>query len=417
MSAGFADKYLQKQNYSIPIIERPVRENLSIVVVIPCYNEPDICHTISSLLKCNVVSDINIEIIIVVNDGVSSPENIIAQNNQTYRYLLQDHFPLSDYISIVPVRISNVVDKKQGAGFARKVGMDLATTRFNQINKSDGVIVSLDADTLVAPNYFDAIYEYFKSDKKSIGATINFNHNLEGHLSKENYDAIVLYELHLRYYKQMLDHIGFPYSFFTIGSAFCVVAITYVKEGGMNDKKAGEDFYFLQKIIPNGKFGEINNTCVFPSPRFSDRVPFGTGPMLQQIKHDRQLKTYALQSFFELQFLFQIIPNLYHSDPDIFASQLPIAVLEFLETIEWRKIIFECRKNSGTKEAFVKRFYNNFNAFRVVKYLNYYHCNYGAKVNVGDAVKTLLKSLGVQFNDNIGNLELLHIFRNIEIEK
>ena len=68
-----------------------------------------------------------------------------------------------------------------------------------------------------------------------------------------------------------------PYSYHTIGSAFAVSASSYAKQGGMNRRKAGEDFYFISKLIKGEKFGEITKTKVIPSPRISDRVPFGTG--------------------------------------------------------------------------------------------------------------------------------------------
>ena len=50
----------------------------------------------------------------------------------------------------------------------------------------------------------------------------------------------------------------------------------------MNRKKAGEDFYFLQKLFDAGHFSECNTTRVIPSPRPSDRVIFGTGPAIRE---------------------------------------------------------------------------------------------------------------------------------------
>ena len=58
------------------------------------------------------------------------------------------------------------------------------------------------------------------------------------------------------------------------------------KQDGLNKKQAGEDFYFLQKIMPMGNYFELNSTTVHPSSRTSDRVPFGTGPIINQyLKH------------------------------------------------------------------------------------------------------------------------------------
>ena len=73
-----------------------------------------------------------------------------------------------------------------------------------------------------------------------------------------------------------MKYSNLPYSFHTIGSAFALTASAYTRQGGMNRRKAGEDFYFINKLIKGEIFGEINDTKVIPSPRISDRVPFGT---------------------------------------------------------------------------------------------------------------------------------------------
>ena len=44
------------------------------------------------------------------------------------------------------------------------------------------------------------------------------------------------------------DFVGYPDSIYTIGSAFAVRAEAYMKQGGMNRRQAGEDFYFLYKL-------------------------------------------------------------------------------------------------------------------------------------------------------------------------
>ena len=45
----------------------------------------------------------------------------------------------------------------------------------------------------------------------------------------------------------------------------------------MNRRTAAEDFHFLNKLAKIGKIGTMTETTVFPSPRPSGRVPFGTG--------------------------------------------------------------------------------------------------------------------------------------------
>jgi hypothetical protein len=46
----------------------------------------------------------------------------------------------------------------------------------------------------------------------------------------------------------------FSYAYHTVGSAMAVKAYQYVKVGGMNRRQAGEDFYFIQKLVHSGNF-------------------------------------------------------------------------------------------------------------------------------------------------------------------
>jgi hypothetical protein len=51
----------------------------------------------------------------------------------------------------------------------------------------------------------------------------------------------------------------------------------YARMGGMNQRGAGEDFYFLQHLAKTGGVSQVKGTVVYPSARASHRVPFGTG--------------------------------------------------------------------------------------------------------------------------------------------
>ncbi len=89
--------------------------------------------------------------------------------------------------------------------------------------------------------------------------------------------AICCYEIFLRAYVMGLSFAGSPYAFHAIGSTMACTAQAYVDVRGMNRRTAAEDFHFLNKLAKIGSIGVIETTTVFPSPRPSDRVPFGTG--------------------------------------------------------------------------------------------------------------------------------------------
>ena len=51
----------------------------------------------------------------------------------------------------------------------------------------------------------------------------------------------------------------------------------------MRVRKGGEDFYFLQAAAKTGRVVTGDRVLVHPSPRPSDRVPFGTGPAVRKL--------------------------------------------------------------------------------------------------------------------------------------
>ncbi len=124
----------------------------------------------------------------------------------------------------------------------------------------------------------------FYNRKERKACSIRFEHPLSGsEFPDEVYRYVTMYELHMRYFYQAVKYSGYPYAFHAIGSAIAFRASAYLKAGGMNRKQAGEDFYFIQKLIPQGGFFALNSTTVHPSPRTSDRVPFGTGAVISKL--------------------------------------------------------------------------------------------------------------------------------------
>ena len=302
---------------------------------------------------------------------------------------------------------------------ARKTGMDEAIRRFNSINKPDGVILSLDADCRVEKNYLLAIYSEFikKSDRSA--CSIYFEHPLSGTDYPESiYKYIIFYELHLRYYLQGLAFSGFPYAFHTVGSAFAVKALPYVRAGGMNRRQAGEDFYFIQKLVPAGGYFNLNSTTVYPSPRSSSRVPFGTGASIGKLDAGKSstLVTYNILAFKELRTFFRLTDVFFKSDPeklyDCF-SLIPEGLSLFLDEKEWFEKIVEIKNNTSGLLSFKKRFFGWFNMFRIVKYLNYVHTDLFEKKPVDLAASELLETRGIIF-DSKEPSDLLLFYREME---
>ncbi len=397
-------KYIDKHQVDVDLLE--VQEfNPHLIVVIPCYDEPDLDKTLESLQRCRRNGFV-VEIIVIINSGENASVEVIEQNRRTY--VLLSNLVGTDDFRVNSILLENIKRKYAGVGYARKVGMDLAVARFYQNNNEKGIIVSLDADTLVVENYLESIYLSLSQNKNVNGALIRFEHPVSGgDFPQEIYNAIANYELHMRYQIQALKYAGFPYSKHTFGSAFAVKSSAYVRYGGMNRRQGGEDFYFLHKLFPHGKFLELNETCVYPSPRISDRAPFGTGQQVRQCLSAKNLTTYNLEVYIELKAFFENIPQFITSRP-LFSDVLE----SFFAEIDFDSKLIEIRNNTNTEASFAKRFFVFFDAFKVLQFLNFAHTHHFKKNDVLTESSKLLTLMGEGSCDNV--FDQLGLYRKIE---
>jgi len=391
---SFADRYIQNNVVYPTFISEEVLPLLSVIVMIPCLNEPEILRTLESLWSCNPIESF-CEVIVVVNDSETSSSEIKRFNWETYQtlYAWKKENDRTNLI-LHPIYAPDVVAKFAGAGMARKIGMDEAIRRFNAINNPNGTIVSLDSDCLVSPNYLQHIESCFAENKSCFAATINFKHRVEEMNDPKQKRGIQLYEDYLHYYKNALDFAGFPDSIYTIGSAFAVRAEAYVKQGGMNRRQAGEDFYFLNKLTKLGQITELNEVFVYPSGRVSDRVPFGTGAAMTKWMNEAEdlNLTYNFAAFLDLKRLFNQVDSLFRlseANYSGFKSYLPDSIQEYLQSLEFQVKLAEINQNSSTLISFRKRFFQFFDAFIILRFLNLAHQKYYPRQNLAEAITQL----------------------------
>ena len=362
-------------------------KDLKIIVVIPSYNEKNIQPTIDSLFLKQDDFSFNVEVIVLIKNSESEIEEIKEQNLLTLNILqnLSETYSNSN-MHLIPVLIGDLDAKHAGVGWARKLGMDIATQRFRTIN-FNGTIVGLDADTVVESNYLNSIYSFFSNNNFN-AASIYFEHPITGDsFSDVHLEQIKYYELHLRYYKNSLKYSNLPYSFHTIGSAFALTASAYARQGGMNRRKAGEDFYFINKLIKGEIFGEINDTIVMPSPRVSNRVPFGTGrAILEGLNTKKDLSlTYDFQSFEVIHSWINRIET-----KDFKYENFPEILKAYLGEEIWIKHHTMMLNNTNSHKSYLKLFYNIFDAFWMLKFIHYLRDNYYPNTRLLDNTNALL---------------------------
>ncbi|MDL2261917.1 glycosyltransferase family 2 protein [Bacteroidales bacterium OttesenSCG-928-I21] len=370
----FADKYFSRYQSYPQLFDDFAAANLDAIVVIPCYDDIHIFKTLASL-RDSIKEGINVEVIVIINSGMQTSAIIIENNRKIFEELKILETSGGYKFKLLVKNIENIPKKTAGVGNARKIGMDEAVRRFDSIEKPNGIIISLDADCLVDSNYLSKIITTFRTKNTTGVVTTQFKHDFNENLySNEIIKACKLYEIYLRYFRISLRLTGFPYCFHTIGSCFAVTALSYIRVGGMSKRQGGEDFYFLHKLAPMTEILEIKHQIVFPSPRISDRVPFGTGPSVQNIINTGIYKVYNFKLFFILKEFYDNIKNLF-IDAKTTASKLPHEIIEFIGEKKLLNIIDECKQNTKGSTNFIKRFYLNFDAFFIIKFLNSFDTN------------------------------------------
>ncbi len=400
------DKYQSNFKTFDRLIDEAVKEHQGLKVVIPCYNEPDVITSLRSLYACEKPKE-HTEIILVINSGENASSEVLAQNQKSYddAIALKNQMD-NDKITLLVVMVKDLPYKFAGVGYARKIGMDEALRRFCDTNQEDGVIVNFDADSTCNKEYLVELEKLFKNPKVK-ACSIYYEHPLD----QQNSKAIIDYELYLRYYPLSCRWAGFPYGYHTIGSAFAIRANNYALHGGMNRRKAGEDFYFLHKIIPDGGYFEHNKSKVYPSDRKSDRVPFGTGASIINITaQDKELDVYNPESFFILKDFFSHIEDFFLGKK----VELQKDLKEFLDSYKFETILKNIKDNSANFSTYKKRFFTFFDAFILLKFLNFIHQDRMSKIPISLASSIMAKHIGIKC-DSLDAKELLKCYRKWEL--
>jgi len=395
------------------LIAGPPAPNLALVVVIPTFAETDTITCLESLRACRLPADCSVEVLVVINHAISAPPEIARINEETRSEIdsFLQKIPESR-LKIHCLFLPDLPDKKAGVGMARKIGMDEAVRRFASIGK-EGHIVNLDADCTVAENYFEAIISGFERSPQAWAAGLHFEHPLtESSALTPELRAVVDYELHLRYFIGIQRSVGLPFAFQTVGSSMVVRSEAYQKMGGMNCRQAGEDFYFLHKFISVGRFIEINDTTVYPSARPSFRVPFGTGRAVSSVLEGTAQQTYDEQSFDCLVPMVLGLRDLSrrHITSVDWLKGIPEPLRSYLRTVDVPLKLEEIRRETSTEGTFCNRFFQWFNAFRLMKYLHFAREMFPDRAVFSQALK-FARSIDSELASVLTPVELLEWYR------
>ena len=406
-----ASIYFKRFECRPPLIPFPLSPLTKVIIVIPCYYEPDLLGTLRSLWGCRPPAR-PVEVIVVVNEPEGATGSVRQRNQRTVaeaRAWVEQH--RAAHLVVHLLYVDDLPAKHAGVGLARKIGMDEALHRLTAAG-TDGWMVCLDADCEVADNYLTELEEELL-EHTPLSATVCFEHRLSSVPDETLRRGIIHYELFLRYYVNALRYAGFPYAMHTIGSCMVVRASLYARTGGMNRRKAGEDFYFLHKVAPHGKLREITQTTVYPSARVSQRVPFGTGRAQAEWLQGGRRHTYHPATFEELKTFFSFVSAEYERDEQttqVATQQLPELVRRFLQENQYVDTVKTLKAGTSQPSAFERRFFAWFDGFMVLKYVHYAREHQHSEVLLPKAAADLLEKRG-EAVPSLSTEELLKVYR------
>ncbi|MCP3968285.1 MAG: glycosyltransferase family 2 protein [Lentisphaerae bacterium] len=412
MDRRLLDKYLGKST-TAQIEPFVPHQKINVAVVIPVLAELEyLPETLQSLAANPEMDWGNTIIVLVINSSSVTSAEKVAENLIILEKLRDQDTSFTG--GLVPGKhlfwidanaAGKQISEKGGVGEARKLGMDNCLPFFDWDKKTLQLLFCLDADTVVSNNYLSAGKTFFKENQTYSVATFEFAHR-EGHNTRLH-QAIIRYELFMRYYMLGLKLAGSPYAFNALGSAIATTAECYIRADGMRKRNGGEDFYFMQAASKYGQSGVIKSAQVSPSARPSDRVPFGTGPKVAEIAAGNELLLYNPNIFLVLKKIYATIES-FGSSKDF--ETLPLRLSEadpvidvFMNELKlfhaWQRIY----KNTRKEITYLKRAFNTwFDAFRTLKFVHMCENDYPefSRVEPVDAF-SFLNRIGISITESV----------------
>ncbi len=258
---------------------------------IPAYGEGE------NLFECleSIPSDRpkSVLILVIVNETPGAPEWALQANQELLdaiaarfgspsrkaEHLQLFPHPLGDLLLVDRTRREHPLPAGQGVGLARKVIADIALALWAAGQLDSSWIHCSDADALLPADYFSRARARSARapalGRSGAALVYDFIHTPATRPDEAN--AVLRYEIYLRYYVLGLRSAGSPYAYQSIGSTMAVAPLSYAQVRGFPKRHAGEDFHLLCKLAKLGRVEPLRGEPLVLSGRISQRVPFGTG--------------------------------------------------------------------------------------------------------------------------------------------
>ena len=362
---GNLERYLQK--YAEPEVRlvEQLEAKFSYVLVIPAYRES--LEAVQQTWRHLT----DVLIILVVNSPSPGDPETLALLEQFERHWrrtwTRQHCQLvtNGENTILIVDRCNI-PLANGVGEARKIGSDIACKLISNGSIETPIIFNTDADAELPANYFHDVLP-----AKSSFQIFRFRHKASDNLSA------ALYELSLLWYAAGLKEAGSIYGYTSIGSTIACSAESYASVRGFPKRKAGEDFYLMNKLRKVGNYNYSKADPIELSSRPSERVPFGTGPAIRRLdalqKPMNEFEFYHPGCFVSLGKFLTLLTTIQDRTDDLNAYFQDPLHQQYIEESGFGEQVLKHRSQS--EGVFKKFLLDWFDGFRTLKFVHFLRNN------------------------------------------
>ena len=329
-------------------------------------------------------------LVVVLNGRIGAEEEIHAANEACFRelaarYSLREfrggawlgHDALLTVLVVDRFTAERRLPFRQGVGLARKIGADLGLELVATGRVRHPFLAFTDADAQLPGDYFERLASL---DADCSAVLFPFWHEPTGEAAIDR--ATALYEIRLRYYRRGLAWAGSPYAFHTVGSTIAVHAMWSALARGLPRRRAGEDFYLLNKLSKLRPLACLEGDPIRLCSRLSERVPFGTGAESAKLARGAAAELYHRECFVAVRQVTSALRRLSRgaagTDAVVWSatishilSGMDVTVQRFLEAQGapdiWRRV---CQQVTDS-EMRSHRLHEWFDAFRTLKLIHW----------------------------------------------
>lgn len=391
--------YLEKHAYCPPQIVEPPHPDLRLVVVVPITSGQTISILLSLLLSH--LPEGALEVIAVAYGSEAwweGPKSGLAEVCGWVELLIAEREERCAEFGYAPrplhlIKMPDLPEKHAGTGLARKIGMDEAVHRLRQVGNVEGLIVSLDADGFGIAESMDDLEHFMRQNRHLDSVAIPFEFESAAEGNPELVEAVKWTRLESETRVIGLRSAGHPYAFPLENVGMAVRLRAYEAQSGMNRRKTGDIFGFLQKFIEIGRHGTYWGTQIPGDPYVSSSVHANSEILAKRsFWGTKKPKTYAVNSYKELATGISQIGHFFETNEVEFLLQwnrLPEIFQKFLHQNDGKNALQECLKYSRSREAFMGRFFRWMDSLRTLRFLEYCAEHHWPRVPVDVAAREM----------------------------